>query len=87
LGELGLHCVGYIQAKPELCSVMYVKKWIFGPVLMLSGFLFLHSVLRIPSKPSSPIPSLPVMGSLGMGMLIGGIVIGAVLYLWKRRNR
>lgn len=54
------------------------------PALVLAITLVAWAISRVPSKSQLPEPSLPLMGTLGLGILVGGIVIGTIIYLRKR---
>ena len=58
--------------------------WARGPMLVTCALVLILALMHSPSQPSPAIPALPVMGSVGLGILVGGVVIGALIYLWKR---
>jgi hypothetical protein len=63
---------------------MNMRKELLGFALALAGALIVLVVFLLPSKPDAPIPSLPALSSLGLGILLGAIVVGALLYFRKR---
>lgn len=57
---------------------------LLGAACAVVAALVIVAAHRLPAKPHTPIPSLPTMTTMGLGILVGGIVIGSLIYLWKR---